>query len=141
MIPAAALACTCVSPADLSREELAAVFEQYPTVVRARIVSTEQPLRCRLAPVRWLYAAVGESGHVRHILSVRSVIRGRSPASVAVIQKQSVDVDGCHTSGSAACEPAFSKAEDVWVLRPLSSGNLERAPMCTERLVRSVLAV
>lgn len=141
MIPAAALGCSCLLPADLSRQQMAAVFQRYPIVVRARIVSTEQPFRCRIAPVRWLYAAAGEDAQVTHTLSVQSVIRGRALASVSVVQRQSVNFDGCHTAGSAACERAFSNAEDVWVLRKLTGNALERAPMCTERLVREVLKV
>ena len=141
IIPAAALGCSCIRPADLSRQQLSGLFQQYPIVVRARIVATELPLRCRFAPVRWLYAAAGETAEVKHILSVRNVIRGKALASVSVVQKQRVEFNGCQTSGSAACEPRFLNTEDVWVLRKLTRNAMERAPMCTEGLIREALGI
>ncbi len=141
IIPAAALGCSCIRPADLSSQQISSLFQHYPIVVRARIVATEQPLRCRLAPVRWLYAAAGATAQVKHTLLVRNVIRGQALTTVSVVQKQGVEFNGCQTSGSAACEPHFLNAEDVWVLRKLTQNALERAPMCTEGLIRKVLGI
>jgi len=141
LFPVTALACSCLSAANLSPQQIAAVLQQYPYVVRASVISTEEPLQCRLAPVRWLYAAAGAGAQIRHTLKIRSTLRGPELGSAVVVQEHIVDFQACHTFGSAGCDPSFAPGQDVWALRRIRKGTLERAPMCTEGLVREVLRI
>lgn len=139
--PAQALACMCVPIEDATPREVTKLLRDHPVIVKARIASTDYPLACRIAPLRWFTTLfLDRTVEVRHHLSVTGVIKGKAARRLTVVQNQWVDYGGCVAGSEVSCEISLRTSEDLWILKPAGKSAFKRAGWCASRAIIEVLA-
>lgn len=99
-------------------------------IARGRVVAIEQPLACRVAPMRWAYALARARLPVTYSVAVRETLLGPPVRMVKVVQRQMADFDACRPLGSAACEPDLPVGDALWVLNRGPNGEQQYGGSC-----------
>lgn len=135
-----AFACSCIGMSELKVEDLQSELRRYPVVVEGRVVSTDAPFVCRIAPLRWIAMIWIDDVQVTHAVEVRGVAAGKVDRELKVVEKQTLEFGGCEPTPGTMCGPVFGEDWEWLVLGTNSDGTYFKADLCSSQVVLDALA-
>lgn len=135
-----AVACSCIGMSELKVEDLQSELRRYPAVVEGRVVSTDAPFVCHIAPLRWIAMIWTDDVQVTHAVEVRAVVAGKVGRDLKVVEKQTLEFGGCESTPGTMCGPVFGEDWEWLVLGTNSDGTYFKADICSSQVVLDALA-